>query len=68
MRRLMRGSEDIFIDGYDCLWYVEDVCSDRRGTTTLVLGQQEGSLEPEDLYLEVTEYGEVLRELYDYDV
>lgn len=65
MRRLTSGSEDIFIDGYDCLWYVEDVHSNREGTT-LVLGQQEGSFEPDDLYLEVTEYGEVLRELYDY--
>ena len=35
---------------------------------TLVLAQQEGSFEPDGLYLEVTEYGEVLRELYDYDV
>lgn len=67
MRRLTSGSEDIFIDGYDCLWYVEDVRSVGKGIT-LVLAQQESSNEPEDLYLEVTEYGEVIRELYDYDV
>ena len=67
MRRLALGSEDIFIDGYDCLWYAEDVRSNGKGTT-LILAQQEGSFEPEGLYLEVTEYGEVLRELYDYDV
>lgn len=65
MRRLTSGSEDIFIDGYDCLWYAEDVRSVGK-ETTLVLAQQEGSFEPEDLYLEVTEYGEVLRELYGY--
>lgn len=67
MRRLTLGSEDIFIDGYDCLWYAEDVRSNGKGTT-LILAQQEGSFEPDGLYLEVTEYGEVLRELYDYDV
>lgn len=67
MRRLTLGSEDIFIDGYDCLWYAEDVCSNGKGIT-LVLAQQEGSFEPDGLYLEVTEYGEVLRELYDYDI
>ena len=67
MRRLTSGSEDIFIDGYDCLWYAEDVRSNGKGTT-LILAQQEGSFEPDGLYLEVTEYGEVLRELYDYDV
>lgn len=67
MRRLTLGSEDIFIDGYGCLWYAEDVRSNGRGIT-LILAQQEGSFEPEGLYLEVTEYGEVLRELYDYDV
>lgn len=65
MRRLTSGSEDIFIDGYDCLWYVEDVRSVGKGIT-LVLAQQEGSFELDGLYLEVTEYGEVLRELYDY--
>ena len=65
MRRLTLGSEDIFIDGYDCLWYAEDVRSVGKGIT-LVLAQQEGSFEPEDLCLEVTEYGEVLRELYNY--
>lgn len=66
MRRLTSGSEDIFIDGYDCLWYVEDIRSVGK-EITLILAQQEGSFEPEDLYLEVTEYGEVLRELYDYN-
>lgn len=67
MRRLTLGSEDIFIEGYDYLWYVEDVRLVGNGIT-LVLAQQEGSFEPDDLYLEVTEYGEVLRELYDYDL
>lgn len=64
MGRLTLGSEDIFIDGYDCLWYVEDVCLDGE-EKTLILAQQDGSFEPKDLYLQVTEWGKVLWELHD---